>query len=290
MPFRCHEGRSSTNKKALERELCRPPIISGVGPYYADIGMIVVACGIGFAALIASKGMQPQIATANVPLPQAYPAKKEMPLKPLSLEELLQELRKRLAQENVATNVDSIEGKIRLISNAPLFAFSQPNLDRAHEADARKIAEALAWAARCHIDFQDQQFAAPEPRAQVCKLTKGTATQTFDYCLQNRGRVSITHIRFEGHADSVPFRPHSTAEFADNQSLSNARATRFADSVVTCAKSDLKARGSAATIPYEALGMGSNQPAERTGRDPRNRRIEVRFKTDGHHTQSVQIE
>jgi hypothetical protein len=284
MLLKTRKSTGYTNKGRLNGELRMPPMISGLGPYYGDIGMIAVACGIGLLALIAGLRPDSQIATAaeQVPMeaPQQQPSIEQHSLKPLTLDELLQELRKRLAQENVTTKVDTLHGKLRLLSNAPLFALSQPNMDRAHTSDARKVAEALAWAARCHIDFQNSMDATKSPIAQVCQLGNRAETRTFSSCWQDRGRVSISHIRFEGHADSIPFRAQPKGEFNDNQSLSTARAERFADRVVKCAQSDLKQHGSSSAMPYEAIGLGSEYSAEQSGRDPRNRRIEVRFRTD----------
>jgi flagellar motor protein MotB len=284
MVLKTRKGTRYTNKVRLNGELQMPPVISGLGPHYGDIGMIAVACGIGLLALIVGLRPESQIATAaeQAPMegPQQIPSIVQHPLKPLTLDELLQELRKRLAQEHVATKVDMLHGRLRLLSNAPLFALSQPIMDSAHTRDARKVAEALAWAARCHIDFQDSHDVTQSPSSQVCPLGNRAETQSFASCLQDRGRVSISHIRFEGHADSVPFRAQPKGEFHDNQSLSTARAERFADNIVTCAHSDLKRRGSSSAMPYEAIGLGSEYSAEQSGRDPRNRRIEVRFRTD----------
>jgi flagellar motor protein MotB len=280
MLLRARKKTGDTNKGTLNSELRTPLVISGLGPYYGDIGMIAVACGIGLVALIAGLRPDSEIASAAQQVPKTIPSMQQNPLKPLTLEELLEELRKRLAQEHVATKVDTLRGKLRLLSNAPLFALSQPNIDSVHTHDARKIAEALAWAARCHIDFQDSKDVMQSPDTQVCQLGSRAETHSFSNCLQDRGRVSISHIRFEGHADSVPFRAQSKGEFSDNQSLSPARAKRFANSVVVCAQSDLKQRGNALTMPYEAIGLGSEQSAEQSGRDPCNRRIEVRFRTD----------
>jgi flagellar motor protein MotB len=284
MLLKTRKGTGYTNKGTLNRELRRTPVILGLGPYFGDIGMFAVACGIGLIALIAGLRPETQIATAaaQVPgqIPQITPSMEQNHPDPLTPDELLQELRKRLAQEHVATKVDTLHGKLRLLSNAPLFALSQPDMESVRTRDARKIAEALAWAARCHIDFQDSKDVMQGPDSKVCKLGSRAKTHSFASCLKDRGRVSISHIRFEGHADSVPFRTQSKGEFKDNQSLSTARAERFADTVVGCAQSDLKQHGSTLRMPYEAIGLGSEQSAEQSGRDPRNRRIEVRFRTD----------
>lgn len=201
---------------------------------------------------------------------------------PLTLAELLLAMRNRLRDQNVTSQVRVNEGTLRVMSTVAHYALSRADLAPEREVDADAIADTLAWAVHCHIDFSGEMDLSDEDGgASACSQSRSTRQSAYT-CLPGKGKVALAGIRFEGHADAVPFKPASRKRaFNNNQELSDARAARFAQRILGCAEENLAVSGTPVKIPFEVSGHADDKPAEKSGRDPRNRRVEIHFSEDG---------
>lgn len=203
-------------------------------------------------------------------------------LMPMTLAELLNEMGARLREKNIASRVKLQENTLRVMSNVAHYGLSRADLPPARDKDALAIADILAWAVHCHIEFSGA-LEASGSQASFGSCAEDSASSSVSYsCIPGKGRVVLAGIRFEGHADSVPFKPRTgPREFNNNQELSDARAEGFAQRILGCAEENLAGTGSAMSIPYEVSGYSDMRPAEANGRDPRNRRVEIHFSEPG---------
>ncbi len=194
----------------------------------------------------------------------------------LSLNELLRAMKKKLAGESIQAEVRASQGTLRVMTDIAHFPLSKADLPPARRSDSQAIADALAWAVHCHLDFSG--VLESEQGQELLKSCPVQRTPSYA-CLKGRGRVQIAGIRFEGHTDTVPF--VREGEFSNNQDLSEARALRFAAQVMGCTSSLLSQLGEEDLIPFETRGFADRELAEPQGRDPRNRRVEIHFSADG---------
>lgn len=245
------------------------PYASGHGP--VSLG----ACLIGVAVLLGAAHQalhaRPQV---DVPTSFAGDFLPEPEETSLTLGELLREMSRKLNERQVKTRLVETTNTLRVMSDVAHFAISKADLEKEREADADAVAEVLAWAVSCHLDFSDvMRGLSLDENARLAGCLQELEPQFA--CLPGKGRVTVAGIRFEGHTDTRPFvRP---GEFSDNQELSDARASRFAQRVLGCAQEKLSQMGKSVQIPYEEQGYSYSRLAEPDGRDGRNRRVEIRI-------------
>jgi hypothetical protein len=202
---------------------------------------------------------------------------------PMTLEELLVEMGRRLGAANVVSKVRLQERTLRIMSDGPMFPLSKEKIIDQRKEQVDAVADTLAWAVNCHLNFTGD-LASDEGQSALkeCGLREPVRYE----CLPGKGRVDVVGIRFEGHADTVPFRKLAqgtvdSRKFTNNQDLSQARAVEFANEIIQCAKNKLGKLGSRTVIPHEAKGLSDTTPAETSGRDPKNRRVEIHFDETG---------
>lgn len=262
-------------------------------PYWIDRGSLLLACCIIIiVTLIAT--IPKEIASAQLQLSEENSSEKFSD-STISIEELLIAMRQRLRNLQVPSGVNLSQSVLRIMEDGPMYALSKADILKSREENARIVADTLAWAIHCHIDFNlPDELSTVEIKlpstAKTCKLPRNdNLSNARKDCLAGKGRVRVSRISFQGHADTVPFKQNPQGEFSDNQGLSDGRAQRFAESILACATDDLKELGTEQKIPYETHGFSSEMPKFSPGRDPRNRRVEIHFDVRAQPTDSLHI-
>lgn len=254
-------------------------------PFHPGKGSVTLAAALMAAALMmAAVDKERSRAEPKIDAPEFVserllpPAMSAEGAGPMTLAELLMAMRNRLRDQNVTSQVRVNDGTLRVMSNVAHYALSKADLPPDREADADAIADTLAWAVHCHIDFSGEMTSSEEGASLGACARSGVSRSSGYSCLPGKGKVVLAGIRFEGHADAVPFKPTKRKRaFNNNQELSDARAERFAQRILGCAEENLAESGTSVKIPFELSGYSNDKPAEKSGRDPRNRRVEIHF-------------
>ena len=253
-------------------------------PYFVGKGAVSLAVSLIVVSLmIAAAQKNPQTQVAQEQLGQEPLLEPSQVLEPMTLTELLAEMSKRLGTEGVVARVRGENGTLRVLVDGPMFPLSKATVASSKQNQIAAVADTLAWAVHCHVRFTGELSGLEAKDVfRECGLAD---SQTYK-CIPEKGRVEVAGIRFEGHADAVPFRKNSvdekeTERFTNNQELSDARSVYFANQVVQCAEAKLRSLGAEVNIPHETRGYSDSMPAEQDSKDPKNRRVEIHFDESG---------
>ena len=171
--------------------------------------------------------------------------------------ELLQNLRLKLAKENIEVEIDTHHGVLRLTEKAVLFKTAADTLSEHYTNNLKVIGSVLNEVIPC--------YAANHPNDYSCPNLNET-----------KGKVDAIFI--EGHTDNVPMR---SSRMKDNWELSANRAIAAYRLVVP--KSVLETLQNTSGQPvFSVSGYGEGRPVEGHDHDTptpdgANRRIDLRF-------------
>jgi hypothetical protein len=244
------------------------------GSLAAVVGCLLVPVIFGLTRVSRPEKASPQ--TASVPAdPNPTPL---TTAPPLSLDELLRAIKHRLNLRGIPTEVDPSQNLLRVLTHGPMHPLSKASLDERIKPRIPEVSAVLAWAVRCHVDFEAAPTLRPVSDPALCPSTNTNDLSELAQanCLVGRGRLSVHSLRFEGHSDGVPFRANPKGPFRDNLSLSVARAKILSDQINTCIQNHpLRSRLSSS---YQ--GYGDSHPKVSNALDPKNRRVEIRFQVN----------
>jgi hypothetical protein len=201
-------------------------------------------------------------------------AKRELRDPIMTRQKILEDLQNVLLQSGVRAEVFAKEGVISFGDEGIHFSQSEAHPTKEKIANVAKIAAALGRILPCYGDL------SPEGAFEV---TTPPWCQTAEYypdysCDRHHFGGKIETIMIEGHTDPTPVKP--TASYPDNLTLSAMRAGNVWNLLKTC-QPKLEHLINRKKHPLFAVsGYAFQRPAFPDPKDPRNRRIDIRFVMD----------
>jgi chemotaxis protein MotB len=200
-------------------------------------------------------------------------AKQELRNPSMTRQKILEDIRDQLERHGVHAESFAKEGVLSFNDEGIHFSQSEASPTKDRISNIAALASVLATVLPCYSHRTEQS--TPHATPLWCR-TKATTTEY--HCLNTSYSGKIETIMIEGHTDPTPVK--ASASYPDNLTLSAMRASNVWNLLKECQPSLETLYNRADHNLFAVSGYAFLRPAYKNPKDPRNRRIDIRFVMD----------